>query len=181
MATVDLQPTLDGRLTSLRPLRADDFDALYAVASDPEIWVQHPANDRWQKDVFRHFFDDAIKGKAALVVIDKASGKIIGSSRYHGYSKENDEVEIGWTFLAREFWGGAVNRDLKHLMIEHALGFVSNVVFRVGVTNWRSQRAMEKIGGSKIGTQPDAAGNESYIYRIRHADFKQHFLAGGDK
>ena len=176
MTATDLQPTLEGATLELRPLDEGDFDALYAVASDPEIWTQHPAHDRWEEAVFRQFFDEALAGNGALVIIDKASGRIIGSSRYHGYSADNDEVEIGWTFLGRDFWGGTVNRELKHLMIEHALGFVGNVLFRVGVTNWRSQRAMEKIGGTRIGTQPDAAGNESYIYRIRQADFEQHFL-----
>lgn len=177
MATADLQPTLNGTLLRLRPLREDDFDALYAVASDPEIWIQHPAHDRWQEGVFRRFFDDAIRCKGALIVIDRASAEIIGSSRYFGYSAEKDEVEIGWTFLARKFWGGTVNRELKHLMLEHALGFVSNVIFRVGVTNWRSQRAMEKIGGIRIGSRADAAGNDSYIYRIGQADFERHFPA----
>ncbi len=171
MTTADLQPDLEGDLLSLRPLRQDDFDALFAVAADPELWAQHPANDRWQEVVFRQFFDEALVGRGALVIIDKATGEIIGSSRYHAYSADKDEVEIGWTFLGRSYWGGACNRELKRLMLEHAFGLVGNVIFHVGVTNWRSQRAMEKIGGVRIGTRPDAAGNDSYIYRISRTDF----------
>ena len=171
MTAANLQPVLEGKLLGLRPLHEDDFDELYAVAADPELWAQHPASDRWQEDVFRQFFDDALAHKGALVVIDKATGRMIGSSRYHAYSAENDEVEIGWTFLARSHWGGTFNRELKRLMLEHALGFVGNVIFHVGVTNWRSQRAMQKIGGVRIGERPDAAGNDSYIYRITKADF----------
>lgn len=173
MTAADLQPTLEGELLELRPLREDDFDELYAVASDPEIWAQHPASDRWQEDVFREFFQGALDCKGALVIIDKQTGKMIGSSRYHGYSAEQDEVEIGWTFLARTHWGGTYNRELKRLMLESAFGFVANVIFRVGVTNWRSQRATEKIGGERIGVNPDAAGNDSYVYRITRSAFER--------
>ena len=170
MTAVNLQPHLEGDLLELRPLCEDDFDALYAVSADPELWAQHPASDRWQEDVFRDFFQGALDCEGALVVIDKKTGDMIGSSRYHGYSAEKDEVEIGWTFLARSHWGGAHNRELKRLMLGHAFGFVESVIFHVGVTNWRSQRAMEKIGGIQIGTRPDAAGNDSYVYRIRRSE-----------
>ena len=171
MTAVDLQPELQGNRLELRPLRESDFDELYAVAADPRLWAQHPANDRWREDVFRQFFQEALQSRGALVVIDKATGQVIGSSRYHGYSAEQDEVEIGWTFLARSHWGGRHNRELKYLMLNHAFGFVDTVIFHVGVTNWRSQRAMEKIGGQRIGTRPDAAGNDSYVYRIARSDF----------
>ena len=99
MTMLDLQPVLQGQLLELRPLQPNDFVELYAVAADPELWVQHPANDRWQEAVFRQFFDEALASKGALVIIDKATAQMIGSSRYHAYSAENDEVEIGWTFL----------------------------------------------------------------------------------
>ena len=171
MAGADLQPHIEGELLSLRPLQEDDFDALYAVSADPELWAQHPANDRWKEHVFRAFFDEALVGRGALVIIDKATGEIIGSSRYHDHSVDRDEVEIGWTFLGRPYWGGTYNRELKRLMLEHAFGFVGNVIFHVGITNWRSQRAMEKVGGIRVGTRPDAAGNDNYIYRISRTDF----------
>ena len=171
MSTVDLQPVLSGKLLTLRPLREDDFDALFDVACDPLLWEQHPANDRWQEDVFRAFFRHALDGKGALVAIDAATRCMIGSSRYHAYSAERDEVEIGWTFLARSHWGGTHNREMKYLMLSHAFGFVDNVIFHVGTTNWRSQRAVEKIGATRIGTRPDASGNDSFVYRITRADF----------
>ena len=171
MGAVDLQPVLQSRILTLRPLREDDFDDLFSVAADPLLWEQHPANDRWKEQVFRSFFEDAIDGKGALVVIDTATGRMIGSSRYHAYSEENDEVEIGWTFLARSHWGGKYNRELKYLMLNHAFGFVGTVIFHVGTTNWRSQRAVEKIGGEKVGTRPDASGNDSFVYRITRSGF----------
>ena len=178
MTDVDLQPVLEGDRLELRPLRDDDFADLYAVASDPELWAQHPANDRWQDNVFRQFFDEALDSKGALIIVDKATDRVIGSSRYYGYSADKDEVEIGWTFLARSHWGGIYNRELKYLMLKHAFGFVGNIIFRVGVTNLRSQRAVEKIGGNRIGVCADAVGNDSYIYRITKSGFDLGALAG---
>ena len=78
----DLQPTLTGKLIELRPLRPSDFDALFAAATDPLIWEQHPENTRYKKEVFQTYFDGAMESKGAFAVIDRKSGKIIGSSRY---------------------------------------------------------------------------------------------------
>src|SRR5688572_25348448 len=102
----ELQPTLRGKLLELRPLRAEDFDALFAAASDPLIWEQHPESDRYTEEKFRRYFDGAMLSGGAFAVIDAASGAVIGSSRYHGYDPEASEIEIGWTFLTREYWGG---------------------------------------------------------------------------
>ena len=142
------QPVLEGAQLLLRPLRPDDWDALFAVASDRLIWEVHPAHDRWQEPVFRAYFADALAQGGALVVIDRASGAMIGGSRMQGYDPaEGGSVEIGWTFLSRDYWGGATNREMKRLMLAHALGSVERVKFRVGEDNLRSRRAMEKIGG----------------------------------
>ena len=103
----DLQPTLKGALLELRPLRSEDFDPLYAVASDALIWAQHPSSDRYKQEVFREFFREALQSGGALVAIDSATGRVIGSSRFHQHDPSQSEVEIGWTFLARSRWGGA--------------------------------------------------------------------------
>jgi len=145
---LDRQPILEGETLLLRPLGADDWDALFAVASDPLIWEQHPAHDRWRKPVFRAFFADALAHGGALAVIDTNSGEVIGSSRYQGLEPEaGGSVEIGWTFLARRYWGGSTNREMKRLMVAHALASIAECRFAVGEENWRSRKAMEKIGG----------------------------------
>lgn len=145
---MDRQPTLDGESLLLRPLRPDDWEALFAVASDPAIWAIHPQPNRWQEPVFRQFFADALERGGALVVIDKESAAVIGSSQYKPVDPAGGgAVEIGWTFLARSHWGGARNRELKRLMLDHALRSVARAEFRVGECNLRSCRAMEKIGG----------------------------------
>jgi len=144
---LDRQPVLEGEHVTLRPLRADDWDALFAVASDPLIWEQHPAHDRWQEPVFRAFFEDALANKGALVALDAATGAVIGSSRFQGLEEAGGgSVEIGWTFLARSHWGGRWNHEMKRLMLAHALASVAEVRFLVGETNTRSRRALENIG-----------------------------------
>ena len=169
----DLQPVLEGELLVLRPLRTEDFPDLYGVASDPLIWEQHPASDRYRPDVFRDFFRVAMESGGALIATDRAGGQVIGSSRFHGYDKAKSEIEIGWTFLARSHWGGSYNGEMKRLMLRHAFRFVNTVIFRVGVTNIRSQRAVERIGGVRAGSSQDAGGHQSYVYQLAVADFQK--------
>ncbi len=162
----ELQPTLRGELVELRPLCEGDFDALYAVASDPLIWEQHPASDRYKEDVFREFFGGALESGGAFFVSDAETGRCIGSTRFHGYDEGLSEIEIGWTFLARTHWGGRYNGEMKRLMLAHAFRFVRSVVFLVGPENHRSRRAVEKIGGVLDGARPNALGRDSVVYRI---------------
>lgn len=162
----DLQPTLQGALLTLRPLRAEDFPALYAVAADPLIWEQHPEPDRHTEAKFTTFFREAMASGGALLAIDAGTGKVIGSSRFHGYNSEKREVEIGWTFLARSHWGGRYNGEMKELMLQHAFRFVDTVVFLIGPRNVRSQRAVEKIGAVRDGSRLDAHGRDSVVYKI---------------
>lgn len=144
------QPVLENERLVLRPLEASDWDALFAVASDPAIWEQHPMHDRWREDVFRAFFDDALAKGGALAIIDKKSDTIIGSSRYQAHDpEEGGSVEIGWTFFATKCWGKGINRQVKKMMLAHAFESVERVDFRVGETNYRSQIALENIGAER--------------------------------
>jgi N-acetyltransferase len=162
----ELQPSLRGELLQLQPLRVEDFDELYAVASDPLLWEQHPNSDRYQREVFQAFFQEALESRGALIALDAKSGKVIGSSRFYGYDAQNSEIEIGWTFLARSHWGGRFNREMKRLMLQHAFRFVENVIFRIGPNNLRSRRAVEKIGGILIPPRRDPTGRECVVYHI---------------
>lgn len=166
LMSFDYQPFLKSDLVELRPLRARDYDKLYAVASDPLIWEQHPVTDRYEETRFQAFFSEALASGGTLIVIDSRTGGVIGSSRFHGYDETRSEVEIGWTFLAKSYWGGRYNGELKRLMLEHAFRFVDSVVFLVGKENLRSQRAVEKIGGIRVGSRPDAGGRDTYVYRV---------------
>ena len=166
----ELQPHLVGDLLELRPLRPEDWEALFRVASDPMIWEQHPEQNRYQEEVFKAFFQGALDSGGAFVVIDRATQAMVGSSRYFGYDPEKGEIEIGWTFLARSHWGGTFNAEMKRLMLGHAFQFVDSVVFLVGSGNLRSQRSVEKIGGVEIERRKaNRYGklSEVVVYQIR--------------
>ncbi|HEX7193417.1 MAG TPA: GNAT family N-acetyltransferase [Chthoniobacterales bacterium] len=119
-----------------------------------------------RKRFSRDFSARPLESGGALIAIDSKDGQVIGSSRFHGYNKEKSEIEIGWTFLARSRWGGIYNRDMKQLMLRHAFKFVNSVIFLIGPENLRSQKAMEKLGGVRLGLSPDAYGRESFVYQI---------------
>jgi RimJ/RimL family protein N-acetyltransferase len=145
---VDRQPILQGERLLLRPLVEADRAALFAVASDPQMWAVHPAHDRWQEPVFRVFFDEALAGGGALAIVDRLDGALIGSSRFGALDAEAPgEIEIGWSFLARKYWGLGYNAEVKRLMIEHSLGQIECVTFQVGADNVISRKAMANIGG----------------------------------
>jgi RimJ/RimL family protein N-acetyltransferase len=170
----ELQPILRGELLELRPLTRSDFDALFAAASDPLIWEQHPERDRYRREVFQQYFDSAIESKGALAIVERKSGRIIGSSRYCNLNRTEREVEIGWTFLERKFWGGRYNRELKMLMLNHAFRFVDRVLFVVGETNFRSQKALEKIGArfvKKVQSAAEGTLATKFVFAIGRDEF----------
>lgn len=171
------QPTLATDFVRLRPLKEADFAALYAVASDPLIWEQHPNNDRYEEAVFRVFFQAGIRSGGALALFDRTAEQLIGSSRFQVIPAAPDVVEIGWTFLARSHWGGLYNRAIKNLMINYAFEHVEGVLFYVGDQNFRSQRAVEKLGARLLkGTDyPHIPRKVSspFLYRLERADWQQ--------
>ena len=146
---LNLQPFLENDVLALRPMVQLDFDALYSVASDPLIWEQHQNIDRHIRVNFTKFFNESIAAKGALVIIDARTKKIIGSSRFKIRDESHSVVEIGWSFLDRSYWGGDYNREFKKLMINYALQYCKYVVFYVNSMNFRSQKAMEKLGAKR--------------------------------
>jgi N-acetyltransferase len=176
MSHPDFQPTLIGPTITIRPITLDDWTELFAAGSDPEIWKVHPVPDRYTEPGFRKFFDGTVNSKMGFVFVDQASGKLIGSSRYYGYEPQRSEIEIGWTFIARSHWGGAANREVKRLMLDHAFTFVDTVVFWVGDTNWRSQGAMTKIGGvrrDELFTRELSGDRPYFIFDITKERYQQ--------
>ena len=169
----DLQPNLKGDLIELRALKPEDWDDLFSIAADPLIWEQHPESDRYKEGVFKVFFREALECGGTFVIIDKKSQQIIGSTRFYGYAREKSEIEIGWTFLARKYWRGRYNRELKRLMLTHAFKFVESVVFYVGQNNIRSQKATEKIGGIKDGLVKKAYQPGRFSLNVKYVIKKQ--------
>ena len=176
MSQPDFQPTLVGPTITVRPVSSGDWPEMFAAGSDPEIWKVHPVPDRYTEAGFRKFFDGAVSSKMAFAFVDRATNRVIGSSRYHGHDPVLNEIEIGWTFIARSHWGGRANREVKRLMLDHAFTFVDTVIFWVGEQNWRSQGAMTKIGGVKRGGlfTREASGTTPYfVFEITKGRYQQ--------
>lgn len=177
MSTFNLQPTLENEFIKIAPLKEEDFETLYGIASDPLIWEQHPNKDRYKREVFETFFKGAMESQGAFLVFDHQTGKPIGSSRYYELDEEKKTIAIGYTFIARDHWGGTYNPALKNLMMEHAFQQVDAVIFHIGALNLRSQKAMEKLGGKKIAELEMEYYGEpnklNFVYEIR----KENWLA----
>ncbi|MEZ6241621.1 MAG: GNAT family protein [Phycisphaerales bacterium] len=165
-ATFDPQPTLVSDLVTLGPLRSNDWDALFGVVSDPEIWTQHPEADRRRQCIFRGFFVQAL-AEGALAIVENSTGEIIGSTRFHA-GADPSEIEIGWTFLARRCWDGRDNAQVKRLVLGHAFREFGRVVFIVGPENFRSQAAVARLGARPDGeiTEPDREGRPARRLRF---------------
>lgn len=167
----DPQPTLTGPTLTLSPATPGDWSELFAVAADALVWEVHPSSDRWQEQVFRTFFADGLASGGMLIVRQADSGDVIGTSRYSTEFAADGEVEIGWTFLSRAHWGGATNRELKHLMLTHAFGRMGTVIFCIGKDNLRSRRAVEKIGGRLLDRPAHDSRPAHVTYAIRRDKF----------
>jgi len=171
MSDFNLQPEiLENNQIKMVPLKECDFEILYKVASDPEIWEQHPSKDRYQKEVFQLYFDGAVESQSAFLVYDKATNELIGSTRYYDFDSENSKIAIGFTFLAKKYWGGNHNKAMKQLLIDYAFQQVDTIVFHIGETNIRSQKAVSKIGATKIGLM-DFNDTSHFEYNILKKDW----------
>lgn len=176
MSSFNLQPTLENEFIRIVPLEADDFERLYAIASDPLIWEQHPNKDRYKREVFETFFKGAMESQGAFLVYDQKTGTVIGSSRYYEADEKKKSIAIGYTFLARDHWGGTYNPALKDLMMKHAFQHFDAVIYHIGAFNIRSQKAMEKLGGKKIAELEMEYYGEpnklNFVYEIRKENWK---------
>lgn len=160
---MNLQVILTNERIVLQPLKEGDFEDLYAVAADPLIWEQHPNSDRYQREVFRKYFDSGIASKGAFLILNKQNKSIIGCTRYYEYDENDSSVAIGFTFISRAYWGNGTNDAIKKLMIDYAFQFVDKIYFHVGLTNFRSQKAVEKLGAVKV----ESEDNSRVTYLLR--------------
>jgi N-acetyltransferase len=176
-----LQSILENENIELCPLNEQDFDDLYAVASDPKIWEQHPNKERWQREVFQTFFKGAIQSKGAYKIIEKATGDIAGSTRFYDYNEAENSVFIGYTFYATKYWGKGFNHAVKEIMLDYAFQFVSKVYFHIGANNIRSQIAIGRLGAEKIREELvnyfGEAPKLNFVYEIDKQNWEKARLA----
>jgi N-acetyltransferase len=151
--TFSTQPSLQNEHALLLPLTAADFDALYAVAADPAIWAQHPNPNRWQLADFTTYFEGALLSQGALKIIDRTSAQLAGSTRLYDYDADNRTILIGYTFVARRYWGTGLNLSVKALLLDYLFKYVDRVGFHIGAGNLRSQIAIGRLGAVKVAEE----------------------------
>jgi RimJ/RimL family protein N-acetyltransferase len=163
---MSLQPELVGPTLLVRPMTVHDVEPLYAIAADPQLWAMHPEPTRWQRDVFARYADGALACGGGVVVVRRATGALVGASRYYDADAAARSVAIGYTFVSRAHWGDGTNTELKRLMVDHAFTFADTVWFYVGEENRRSRRAVEKLGAVASHTVVSEGGLVSVHYRL---------------
>lgn len=145
----NLQPDfLENEITKLIPLEEKHFEALFEAASDPLIWEQNPVRNRYERDVFKTFFE-IILTKSSFLILDKETNEIMGTTSFYDYDPEKSSVAIGYTFITRKYWGGPYNKATKKLLTDYAFQYVDSILFHVGSENFRSQKAVLKLGAEK--------------------------------
>ncbi|GAB0157931.1 GNAT family N-acetyltransferase [Chryseobacterium sp. Alg-005] len=172
-----IQPVLENQEYQLIPLQQGDFESLYEVASDPKVWEQHPNKDRYKREVFEIFFKGAIESQGAFKITDKASGEILGSSRYYDFNEKDNSIFVGYTFYGTNSWGKGVNPQVKKLMLDYIFQYVDKVYFHIGKNNVRSQIALGRLGGKKIAEEEVAYFGEppktNFVYEIKKENWLQ--------
>jgi RimJ/RimL family protein N-acetyltransferase len=117
----------------------------------------------------------ALESKGAFSIVDKPTNQIIGSTRFYDFNEDEKSIFIGYTFYGKKFWGKNYNSQVKKLMLDYIFQFVDFVNFHVGSENYRSQKAMEKLGAKNLATLEIAYfGEESrtnILYRVKKEDW----------
>jgi N-acetyltransferase len=171
----DTQIALKNEIVSLIPLLPSDVEEVYAVASDPKVWEQHPNPNRYQREVFEVYFRGAIESNGAYKIIEVATGKVAGCTRVCNYDEVANCVEVGYTFVGRHYWGSGINHAGKRLLLDHLFEFVDSVIFNIGAQNLRSQISIVRLGAIKVGEADVAYYGEpirhNFIYRIDKEDW----------
>jgi len=158
---------LETNAFSLEQTTSTDFDPLYEVASNPPVWEQHPEKDRWKRPVFSAFFQGAMENDLGCFTIrDKSAGNVIGSTRFYSYDASGEAVRLGYTFLCPTYWGSSANQEMKEVLLEHAFTIVKNVYFDIGKENFRSRKAIEKLGAVEC-----AGDDEKAVYGLSENAF----------
>lgn len=164
-------PPLQDETLDLVPLEATDFEVLYALASDPLVWEQHPNPNRYQQAEFSKFFEGAMASAAAYKIVLRDAGTVIGCSRFYDHRPDLSCVNMGYTFYGRAYWGKGFNPKAKAIMLNYAFQYVDTVEFHVGAVNKRSQIAMERLGAQKVAERPVTYHGEmealNFIYQLK--------------
>ena len=150
--------TLEGTHVRLEPLSLDHHAALCAVGLDAELWRWTTADVRSPEDLRRYIqraLQEQREGKALpFATVERSSGKPVGSTRFGSIEPEHRRVEIGWTWIGREWQRTAINTEAKYLMLRHAFEVwgAQRVEFKTHAMNYRSRTAIARLGAKEEGT-----------------------------
>jgi RimJ/RimL family protein N-acetyltransferase len=153
-----LEPVvLEGRHVRLEPLSLDHLDDLSRVAFDEDIW-RWTSERALSREELRAYVERALAAARTGTVlpfatVSRAAGRAIGSTRFATFEAANRRVEIGWTWIGREWQRTAINTEAKYLMLSHAfekLGCV-RVELRTDLLNEQSRAAIRRIGAKEEG------------------------------
>ncbi|SNC76793.1 Protein N-acetyltransferase, RimJ/RimL family [Hymenobacter gelipurpurascens] len=150
---------LENSRVRLRPLELTDFEDLKAVAFDPEVWrfltTPMPRNSVDLAAYLAQAVRDREAGKRyPFAIIDKESGRVVGSTSYGNIALDDKRLEIGWTWLGSEYQRTGINRAAKHLLLKYAFGELGceRVELKTDARNWKSREAMRRMGATEEGT-----------------------------
>lgn len=148
---------LEGKFVRLEPLKLEHFDQLYTAASEESLWLW-TVNKIKTEDDLRRYVETAFDEQRRMVslpfvTVDKASEKIIGSTRFGNIDTKNRHVEIGWTWIHPEFQRTQINTEAKLLMLTHAFETWKclRVELKTNVLNEKSRNAIQRLGAKQEG------------------------------
>lgn len=175
---------LNGISVDLIPLEKEHFEELFVAASDKKLWQLIPI-DCSEKETFYATYQSALterdKGKQyPFVIVDKASNKLIGSTRFFEIYPDDRKLEIGWTWITQPFWGTVVNLESKLLLLTFCFETLkaNRVQLKTKDNNIRSRKAIEKIGGvfegilRKDRIQSDGTTRNAAYYSILNNEWE---------
>ncbi|WP_347219927.1 GNAT family N-acetyltransferase [Chryseobacterium sp.] len=144
---------LEGAHVELIPLEQEHFEELYAAASDKDLWTLIPT-DGSDKTIFYKNYEFALSEREhgnqyPFIIRDKKTRKLIGSTRFFEIYPADRKLEIGWTWITKDFWGTSVNLECKLLLLTYCFEVLktNRVQLKTKDNNFRSRKAIEKIGG----------------------------------
>jgi RimJ/RimL family protein N-acetyltransferase len=165
--------TLEGRYVRLEPLTHAHIDALTAVGLDADLWRWIPVPVRTREEMAT-YVETALREQASgmalpFVQVEKSSGQVIGSTRYGNIERTHHRLEIGWTWVAREWQRTAINTEAKYLLLRHAFETLRcmRVELKTDSLNERSRAAILRIGAREEGIFRNHMITESG--RVRHS------------
>lgn len=154
---LDFNLILESEKIKLRPLTADDYTHFLKITADESVWIYfaYDLSVESELKVWMNIAMEDLKNENRLpfAIIEKATGNPVGSTSFGNISYRDKRIEIGWTWICREFQGKGVNSELKYLMLKYifeTLGF-ERAEIKTDVLNLPARKALQRIGATEEG------------------------------